>query len=155
MYPMVYFRVFSFIHSVTTTIVDPPPHKSAITRVYCIYIFITFLTTFSRMSSRHGASLTTRTTLPYDPCIRLNICGARSSKYNVSSLIIIIIIRFHSNVYLFARLLNSPNANYKVITRKGGNKTHKIFIQFNSVLYYLYAESTATRPITETAQYIY
>jgi type II secretory pathway component PulC len=25
-------------------------------------------------------------------------------------------------------------------------------IQFNSILYYLYAESTATRPITDTAQ---
>jgi hypothetical protein len=27
-----------------------------------------------------------------------------------------------------------------------------IVIQFNSILYYLYAESTATRPITDTAQ---
>jgi hypothetical protein len=28
-------------------------------------------------------------------------------------------------------------------------------IQFNSILYYLCAESTATRPITDTAQYRY
>jgi hypothetical protein len=30
-----------------------------------------------------------------------------------------------------------------------------IIIQFNSILYYLCAESTATRPITDTAQYRY
>jgi hypothetical protein len=30
-----------------------------------------------------------------------------------------------------------------------------VVIQFNSILYYLCAESTATRPITDTAQYRY
>jgi hypothetical protein len=33
-----------------------------------------------------------------------------------------------------------------------GTRVPIIIIQFNSVLYYLCAESTATRPITETAQ---
>jgi hypothetical protein len=33
--------------------------------------------------------------------------------------------------------------------------TWLIIIQFNSILYYLCAESTATRPITDTAQYRY
>jgi hypothetical protein len=32
---------------------------------------------------------------------------------------------------------------------------YSIIIQFNSILYYLCAESTATRPITDTAQYRY
>jgi hypothetical protein len=35
----------------------------------------------------------------------------------------------------------------------GGSGT--AIIQFNSILYYLCAESTATRPITDTAQYRY
>jgi hypothetical protein len=54
------------------------------------------------------------------------------TKYNINRKIIIII----ENKYHYSTDSNNS-------------------IQFNSILYYLCAESTATRPITDTAQYRY
>jgi hypothetical protein len=76
--------------------------------------------------------------------------------YRIAHKIIIIIIQFI--IYLRANLTTQrPIINLAQVRRKKQRNTYKkdkIIIQFNSILYYLCAESTATRPITDTAQII-
>jgi hypothetical protein len=62
------------------------------------------------------------------------------------------LFRFSSSSFSFLAHVSLPYFTNYLVNISYNFKLHSSVIQFNSILYYLFAESTTTRPITDTAQ---